>query len=77
MGIVIIAAMLSGAAAYYNMDARVMILESKLAVEASNRQQLQTDLKYQMDKVENKVDKVADKIDAAVSSFYQRERRQQ
>jgi hypothetical protein len=72
IALVLAGALLSGIAAYYNMDARVLLIEQKVQSESVARVNLQNEVSTRMEKIDTKLEKVADKIDRMTEIFYER-----
>jgi hypothetical protein len=63
---------LSGIAAYYNMDARVLLVEQQVKVESAARIGMQTEMSNRMEKLDMKMDRVGDKMERLTEAFYER-----
>lgn len=72
IALVLAGALLSGIAAYYNMDARVLLVEQQMKVEQAARIGMQTEMTSRMEKLDTKMDKVSDKMERLTEAFYER-----
>ena len=70
--LVILGAALSGIAAYYNMDARVLLIEQQVKIESQARMTGQAEIRGRLDKVDDKMDKLVDKMDLLKDAISER-----
>lgn len=69
--LVLAGAGLSGVAAYYNMDARVLLVEQQVKVESASRISGQAEIRGRLDKVDDRMDKVLDKMDTIKEAIHE------
>jgi hypothetical protein len=72
IALVLAGAALSGIAAYYNMDARVLLVEQQMKVESAARIGMQTEMTSRMEKLDTKMDRVGEKMERLTEAFYER-----
>ena len=69
---VLLTAALSGAAAYYNMDARVLLIEQQVKIESQARITGQSEIRNRLDTVDAKMDRIGDKMEKIKDALYER-----